>query len=73
MQIADLRAELGLTLEQMAARVGLASKGQLSLIERGDGRCSIKVALAIEALSAGRISAASLNSDVALVEARKVA
>lgn len=68
--IAALRRELGLTLEQFGAEIGLASKGNVSLIERG-GRCSVKVALAIEALSKGKITAASLNTDVALVDSAR--
>lgn len=61
--IADLRAELGLSLEQFAERVGLQSRGRMSVIER-EGRCSLDVALAIEALSGGRIDAGALNEDV---------
>lgn len=61
--IAQLRAELGLSLEQFAERVGLQSRGRMSVIER-EGRCSLDVALAIEALSGGRIDAALLNDDV---------
>lgn len=61
--IADLRAELGLSLEQFAERVGLQSRGRMSVIER-EGRCSLDVALQIEALAEGRIDAADLNEDV---------
>jgi DNA-binding XRE family transcriptional regulator len=68
MQISDLRAELGLSLEEFAVRIGLSSKGYASELERG-GRCSLTVALAVERLSSGRIDAAALNSDVA--EARR--
>jgi hypothetical protein len=63
MTIADLRAELGDTLEQFGTRIDIKSKGNLSLIER-DNRCSLPVALRIEELSAGRIDAADLNEDV---------
>lgn len=67
MDIATLRAELGLSLEEFAARVGLASRGRMSVIER-ENRCSLDVALKIEALSdAGegpRIDAAKLCEDV---------
>jgi DNA-binding XRE family transcriptional regulator len=52
LSIAELRAELGLSLEQFAERVGLQSRGRMSVIER-EGRCSLEVALAIEALSTG--------------------
>lgn len=62
--IAGLRAELGLSLEAFGAKIGLASKGNVSIIERG-GACSLPVALALEALSGGRLDAARLNEDVA--------
>lgn len=58
--IADLRKELGLTLEEFGARIGLRSKGQVSEIEKSN-RCSPEVALEIEALSKRRIDAGSLN------------
>lgn len=64
---AALRKEMGLTLDEMASRLELSSKGYVKDIERTN-RCSAKVALAIEDLSGGRIAAASLNPDVALVE-----
>jgi len=68
--IPALRAELGLSLEAFGALIGLASKGNVSILERG-GPCSLAVALAIEKLSAGRIDAADLNSDVALARATR--
>lgn len=61
--IAALRKELGLTLEEFGGRIGLASKGNASVIER-ENRCSLAVALKIEALSGGRIDAASICDDV---------
>lgn len=63
MKIADLRAEMGLSLEEFAARIGLASRGRMSVIEREE-RCALSVALRIEELSAGRIDAAALSDDV---------
>lgn len=63
MDIAALRAEMGLSLEEFASRIGLASRGRMSVIER-EGRCSLEVALKIEALSGGRIDAADLSDDV---------
>jgi len=63
MKISELRRELGLSLEEMSRRVGLNSRGRMSVIER-EGRCSFAVALAIEALSDGRINAGDLNDDV---------
>lgn len=67
MTIAELRAELGLSLEAFANAVGLSSKGYAHALEQG-GSCSVRVALEIEKLSGGRIAAASLNPDVGLVE-----
>lgn len=63
--IRDLREELKLNLEAFAAEVGVSSKGYMSRIERGEP-CSVKVALAIEAISGGRIDAAGLCEDVRL-------
>ena len=65
--IIQLRHELAMTQEAFGAEVGL-SKGKVSIVER-EQRCSIPVALAIEALSGGRIDAATLNDDVARVRA----
>jgi transcriptional regulator with XRE-family HTH domain len=62
--VSALRAELGLTLEAFAERVG-SNKGRMSMIERGLERPSLPVALAIERISGGRIDAAALNDDVA--------
>jgi transcriptional regulator with XRE-family HTH domain len=62
--IAGLRAELGLSLEAFGAKIGLASKGNVSILERG-GACSLPVALVLETLSGGRLDAARLNDDVA--------
>lgn len=67
MDIVSLRKELGLSQEAFAARVGLKSKGHVSTLER-TGVASVRVAIAIERLSGGRIKAADLNPDVALVE-----
>jgi transcriptional regulator with XRE-family HTH domain len=69
MDIQSLRKELGLSLEAFAAAIGLKSKGQVSDLEAGNRAPSVPVALAIERLSDGRISAADLNRDVAMVRA----
>ena len=63
MQIADLRTELGLSLEAFAAKVGIQSRGRMSVIER-ENRCALRVALAIERLSDGRVDAAGLCEEV---------
>lgn len=68
MDIADLRKDLGLSQEAFAACLGLKSKGHLSQIERGEQTPSVRVALAIERISGGRVLAADLNPDVAMVE-----
>ena len=65
--VAALRKELGLTLEAFARSLDLKSKGHAKDIEKGQ-RCSVRVALEIEKLSNGRIPAATLNPDIALVE-----
>lgn len=66
------RAEKGWTLEEAAAAFGIESKGYLSEIERGR-RCSVAVALEIERVTDGAISASSLNPDIALVDKARAA
>lgn len=68
MTIAELRQEMGLTLKDFAEAVGLKSKGQMLLIERGTISPSAKVALRLEELSGGRLSASALNSTVAMIQ-----
>lgn len=60
--IADLRAEMDLTLAEFGQLIGL-SKSQMHEVER-TGRASLRVALAVEQLSQRRIDAAMLNDDV---------
>lgn len=62
--VAALRAELGLTLVQLGGLVEL-SKSQMHEVEAVN-RASLRVAIAIEKLSGGRIDARSLNDDVRL-------
>ena len=73
LSISELRADLGLSLEEFGARIGLSSKGGVSKIERGIDPVSLDAALAIEALSIKdgkpRINAASLNDRVARARA----
>jgi transcriptional regulator with XRE-family HTH domain len=73
MDIASLRTELGLSMEAFAAALGLKSRGQAHDLEAGKRRPSVRVALEIERLSDGRLRAADLNPDVALVEAFRAA
>lgn len=68
MDIAALRKDLGLSLDAFAARIGLKSRGQMSSLESGARKPSVRVALEIERLSSGRIKAAELNPDIALIE-----
>jgi transcriptional regulator with XRE-family HTH domain len=67
MEITALRKEMALSLEAFAGLLGLKSKGHLSQLERGEQTPSVRVALKIEQVSGGRISAATLNPDVMLV------
>lgn len=69
MTISELRKELGLTLADFAPMLGLSSIGYICQITRGEIPPSIKVAIRLEQLSDGRIKAADLNEDVALVVA----
>ncbi|MFC0684649.1 helix-turn-helix domain-containing protein [Novosphingobium clariflavum] len=63
MTIADLRKDLGLSLEAFAQLIGLQSRGRMSVIER-ENRCSLSVALKIEELSEGRLDAGELSDEV---------
>lgn len=63
--IVALRLQLGLTQEEFGARIGLQTKGSVSLVERGLKAVSPDVALAIEALSERQIDASSLNEIIA--------
>lgn len=66
LSIAELRASMGLSQAAFAQRIGLENKASVSLIERGLRQPTPDQAMAIEALSQGRIDAAQLNSVVAL-------
>ena len=68
----DWRKANELSLEQAAAKFGIASKGYLSEIENG-ARCSVSVALEIERVTDGAICAATLNPDIALVDKARAA
>lgn len=68
MTILELRKSLGLSQEEFAKAVGLSSKGYVSDLESSaEPRCSVKVALQVERLSEGQITAESLNPDIGLV------
>lgn len=70
MDVKELRAEMGISLEEFAKLLGLQSKSHAHAIE-DKNRCSVGMALKIEKLSEGRIPASSLNDDVGLVEAAR--
>lgn len=61
------RETLGLSQSEMAARVGLSSKGYYSRLERGFEEPSVPVALALERMTG--VDAGTLNREVALARA----
>jgi DNA-binding transcriptional regulator YdaS (Cro superfamily) len=63
MTITEYRKARNLSMEQFGALLS-RSKGHMSEIERLN-RCSAKLALEIERQTAGQVSAASLNDEVA--------
>lgn len=65
--ITQYRKEQGLTLEAFAALVG-KSKGHMSEVEK-TSRCSAKLALEIERVTGGAVSAAVLNGEIAQARA----
>lgn len=69
MTVKEFRKHKGWTLETLAGHLG-KTKGHLSAIE-DSGRCTAKLALAIERLSGNLVDAASLNDEIA--EARGIA
>lgn len=67
MDIATFRKSvLQISQGEFALKLGLKSKGHISEIEKAN-RCSPKIALEIERLSDGVISADSISGAVALV------
>lgn len=64
LSIAELRNELGLSLAEMGARIGV-SKSQMHDIERRNA-ATLRVALALETMAPGRIDAAAICEDVRL-------
>lgn len=71
MAIASLRKSLKLSQAAFAAAVGLKSKGQVSLLERGLCGVGPDVAMRIEELSGGEIPAASLSRTLAAADAAR--
>lgn len=62
-QVRLWRTESNMSGAALAEALGI-SRGKVSELENGAFLPGVKVALAIEALSAGRIDAADLNEDV---------
>ncbi|AJP72284.1 helix-turn-helix domain-containing protein [Sphingomonas hengshuiensis] len=69
--IRSIRDERGQSLDELAAAIGVGSRGYMSRIENGKVQCSPRIALAIEQWSGGRIPAEQLSADVALVVAAR--
>lgn len=67
--IAQLRADLEMTLEAFGVAIGLKSKGQVHDIENAN-RCSPEIALEIEKLSGNRLDASLLNPVIELARKR---
>lgn len=65
--LTEHRKSMGLSQTELARAVGLKSPGSISDIENGKP-ASVGVALRIEAFFKGKVAAASLCPDVALVE-----
>lgn len=72
MTISEFRTQvLKITQAEFAQRLGLKSKGHVCDIER-ENKCSPKLALEIERLSEGLISAADISAAVRLVREEAV-
>lgn len=67
LSLADERAARGLTLEQTAIELGLSasSSSWISEIENGKRDASLRLALRIASWSEGRVTAASVNKELA--------
>ncbi len=71
-QITTLREAMGLTQQEFADRIGLATRGQVSRMEAGDYPVTLAIALRLEELGREHgvaIDAAQLNEGVALARA----
>ncbi|WP_242913493.1 helix-turn-helix domain-containing protein [Brevundimonas pishanensis] len=64
MKLGTYRRTNNLTLQAMAARVGLASKGRMSRIERGQERCPTDLAIAIDRATDGEVTIADVRPDL---------
>lgn len=59
--LAAFRRANGWSQEQLAAKLGIRSKGYISRVEGGHETCSLKIALRIQKLSAGALPARVLR------------
>ncbi len=64
MDLQHWRKSKGITLERMASGVGIRSKGRMSRIERGMERCPTDLAIAIDRLTSGEVSVATMRPDL---------
>lgn len=72
MKIVDFRTDvLKISQEDFAQRLGLKSKSHISEIERKN-RCAPKIALEIERISEGLVSAADISPAVRMVREEAV-
>jgi len=70
MDLATLRKQRNLSQEELAAELGIRSKGRISDIENGNRPASLRVALLIEAWSGGAIKAETLSPRVETLRAQ---
>jgi len=64
MRLREWRQSKHLTLQALASRVGLASKGRMSRIERGRERCPTDLAIAIDRATNGAVTIADVRPDL---------
>ncbi|MBP6876580.1 MAG: helix-turn-helix transcriptional regulator [Phenylobacterium sp.] len=65
MELESFRKSQGMSQAQLARLLGLNSKGYISCIERRVQRCPLHLALKIERISGGLVTAASLSPEAA--------
>lgn len=64
MNLGIYRRENKLTLQAMAERIGLSSKGRMSRIETGRERCPTDLAIAIDRATGGKVAIADIRPDL---------
>ncbi len=65
MDLESFRKSRGLTQSDLAKLLGLRSKGYVSRIETGATPCPLRLALKIEKLTGGQVTAGSLSPEAA--------